>query len=74
VRVHVDELVTQADIARMLNVQRQRAVQLVAREDFPAPVGKIGRSRVWRRGDVETWAVDRHRPPGRPRKEESDAG
>lgn len=50
------DLVTVADIARMLGVSRQRAGQLVERSDFPTPHGTTGHGRVWRRTDVAKWA------------------
>lgn len=50
-------LVTPPQIARLLDVSRARTHELLARPDFPAPVGQVGRSHVWRRRDVERWAV-----------------
>lgn len=50
------ELVVQLDIAERLGVTKQRVGQLVARDDFPAPLGRLGRSNVWRWSDVERWA------------------
>ena len=46
-----------ADIARLLNVTKERARQLSDREGygFPAPVAKDTRSRYWDRDDVERW-------------------
>ncbi len=50
------ELVVQLDIAKRLGVTKQRVAQLVTRDDFPSPLGVLGRSTVWRWGDVERWA------------------
>jgi predicted DNA-binding transcriptional regulator AlpA len=60
-------LVTPPQIARLLDVSRARAHELVDRPDFPRPVGRLGRSEVWRRRDVERWAVVA-RAPGRGRR------
>jgi predicted DNA-binding transcriptional regulator AlpA len=60
-------LVTPPQIARLLDVSRARAHELLRRPDFPRPVGRIGRSQVWRRRDVERWAAVA-RVPGRGRR------
>ncbi|MEW1724285.1 hypothetical protein [Streptomyces sp. NPDC093109] len=56
------------DIGEMLKVSRQRANQLAARTDFPAPVVQTRAGRLWDRAAVEQWATawDRHNPGGRP--------
>lgn len=56
------ELVVQLDIAQRLGVTKQRVGQLVARDDFPAPLGRLGRSTVWRWSDIERWAAATGRP------------
>jgi hypothetical protein len=61
-------LVGVAEIAEMLGVSRQRAVQIVASyADYPAPEVALASGRVWRRSDVDRW-ISKHpiRPPGRP--------
>lgn len=63
----VDHLVGISEIARMLGVSRQRAVQLVGDyADFPAPVSTLASGRIWEREAVEAW-VRAHpdRKPGR---------
>jgi predicted DNA-binding transcriptional regulator AlpA len=52
------DLVTVTDIAELLGMTRAGAHKLVARErTFPAPVAVLtGRTRVWKREDVERWA------------------
>lgn len=52
----VDELATGGDIARRLGVSRERVRQLAQRDDFPEPLGRLGRGQVWRWADVEAWA------------------
>jgi predicted DNA-binding transcriptional regulator AlpA len=57
--VHIDsrtELVIAADIAERLGISRARVSVLVGRSDFPRPVGRLGRSDVWRWASVERWA------------------
>lgn len=58
-KVDVDELVSGAEIGRRLKLSPQRVHQLRSRDDFPAAVGKIGRSLIWRWADVEKWAKKR---------------
>jgi predicted DNA-binding transcriptional regulator AlpA len=50
------ELVVAADIAERLGISRARVSVLVSRSDFPRPVGRLGRSDVWRWTSVEGWA------------------
>jgi predicted DNA-binding transcriptional regulator AlpA len=50
------ELVIAADIAERLRISRPRVSVLVNRSDFPRPVGRLGRSEVWRWPSVERWA------------------
>lgn len=70
------ELLTVSDIAEMAArvtgkpMSRQHAYHLAKRQDFPVPVGRIRRGRVWSRADVETflktYARQRGWVPGRP--------
>ena len=59
------ELVIAADIAERLRISRARVSVLASRSDFPRPVGRLGRSEVWRWMSVERWARDTGRlnPP-----------
>ena len=59
------ELVIASDIARRLGLSRQRVHQLAALPGFPRPIGRLGRSDVWRLRDTEAWAerTDRHVGP-----------
>ncbi len=50
------ELVVAADIAERLRISRARVSVLAQRSDFPRPVGRFGRSDVWRWPSVQRWA------------------
>jgi predicted DNA-binding transcriptional regulator AlpA len=50
------ELVVAADIAERLGISRARVSVLASRSGFPKPVGRLGRSDVWRWSSVERWA------------------
>lgn len=66
-----DELAGPTEIAEILGVHRRTAQRYITREDFPEPVGRLARGRVWKRDDVEEWGRE-HLPlpiPGRPRKQ-----
>lgn len=65
-RVHVDsrtELVIAVDIAKRLRISPQRVNVLAAGPGFPKPIGKLGRSTVWRWSAIERWALDTDRLP-----------
>jgi predicted DNA-binding transcriptional regulator AlpA len=57
------ELVIGVDIARRLGISPQRVNVLVSGPGFPKPVGKLGRSSVWRWSSVERWARETGRLP-----------
>jgi prophage regulatory protein len=44
------------EIAVMLNVTRQRVMQLRARADFPKPWATLATGHIWRAEDVTAWA------------------
>lgn len=70
--VHPDglqDLVTRAHIARRLHVSRSRIERAVASAGFPAPVGRVGDSRVWRWSEVRRWAEGAAGTPGGPSEE-----
>jgi predicted DNA-binding transcriptional regulator AlpA len=50
------ELVVAADIAGRLGLSRARVSVLIAGPGFPRPIGRLGRSLVWRWSSVERWA------------------
>jgi predicted DNA-binding transcriptional regulator AlpA len=51
-----NELVVAADIAERLGLSRARVSVLVSNPGFPRPLGRLGRSDVWRWSAVERWA------------------
>lgn len=70
-----DHLVGVSEIAKLLRVSRQRAVQVVRDyADFPAPVSSLASGRIWERQAVEAW-VQAHpdRRPGRRPKRSTEA-
>jgi predicted DNA-binding transcriptional regulator AlpA len=52
------ELVIAADIAKRLGISPQRVNVLASSPGFPKPLGRLGRSSVWRWSTVERWARD----------------
>jgi predicted DNA-binding transcriptional regulator AlpA len=50
------ELVVAADIAARLGLSRARVSVVVSGPGFPRPLGRLGRSNVWRWSSVECWA------------------
>lgn len=50
------ELVVAADIAERLELSRARVSVLVGSPGFPRPIGRLGRSLVWRWSSIERWA------------------
>jgi predicted DNA-binding transcriptional regulator AlpA len=57
------ELVIAVDVAKRLGISPQRVHVLVGGPGFPKPVGKLGRSAVWRWSSVERWARETSRFP-----------
>jgi predicted DNA-binding transcriptional regulator AlpA len=57
------ELVIGVEIARRLGISPQRVNVLAAGPGFPTPLGKLGRSSVWRWSSVERWARETGRLP-----------
>jgi predicted DNA-binding transcriptional regulator AlpA len=57
------ELVIAVDIARRLGISPARVHVLVGGPGFPKPLGKLGRSIVWRWSSVERWARQTGRLP-----------
>jgi predicted DNA-binding transcriptional regulator AlpA len=50
------DLVIAADVAKRLGLSAQRVNVLASGHGFPKPLGKLGRSSVWRWSSVERWA------------------
>jgi prophage regulatory protein len=44
------------EIADLLGVSPQRAVQLSDKPEFPEPTAELASGRIWNREDVEEWA------------------
>lgn len=57
------ELVIGSDIAQRLGISPQRVNVLVNGPGFPKPLGKLGRSYVWRWSSIERWARETGRLP-----------
>jgi predicted DNA-binding transcriptional regulator AlpA len=49
-------VVAQREIGAMLAVSKRRVTQLIARDDFPAPIAHLSVSRVWSYDRVKAWA------------------
>lgn len=59
------ELVGVSEAAAILGWDRRRVATYVDRGAFPAPLAALASGRVWRRDDVEAFALDRARRKGR---------
>ncbi len=59
------ELVGVSEAAAILGWDRRRVATYVSRGAFPAEVAALASGRIWRRADVEAFARDRRRRPGR---------
>jgi predicted DNA-binding transcriptional regulator AlpA len=56
------ELVIAVDIAQRLGISPHRINVLAGGPGFPRPIGKLGRSSVWRWSMIERWARETGRP------------
>jgi predicted DNA-binding transcriptional regulator AlpA len=65
----LSDLVTRTHISRRLHLTRAALARAVASHDFPAPLGRLGPSEVWRWSDVRAWAEDSAGRPGGPTPE-----
>jgi predicted DNA-binding transcriptional regulator AlpA len=67
----VSPYLSSAGVAKILGVSSARVRQLAARDDFPRPAVLVepGGQRLWRPSDIERWAREADRSPGRPRSE-----
>jgi len=54
-----EDVIGPDEIAALLGVTRRSVYRYAARQDFPQPVIRLGRSRGWARTAVEKWAHDR---------------
>jgi predicted DNA-binding transcriptional regulator AlpA len=57
------DLVIAVDIAKRLGLSSQRVNVLASGPGFPKPLGKLGRSAVWRWSSIERWAKSTGRLP-----------
>jgi len=57
------ELVIATEIAKRIGISPQRVNVLTSGPGFPKPLGKLGRSSVWRWSSVERWAKSTGRLP-----------
>lgn len=57
------DLVIAVDVAKRLGISPQRVNVLATGPGFPKPLGKLGRSSVWRWSSIERWARDTGRLP-----------
>jgi hypothetical protein len=58
-----DELLGAVDGARVLGVSRQRFYQLQGHPGFPTPAAELARGALWRRADIEAFAMTRQPTP-----------
>jgi predicted DNA-binding transcriptional regulator AlpA len=65
-----DELVNGGEVARRLQISRERVRQLLADKPprFPRPVAETERDKIWRWGDVAEWAALTERKAKAPRR------
>ncbi|WP_148401527.1 helix-turn-helix transcriptional regulator [Bifidobacterium gallicum] len=59
-------VVSNAEIARMAHVSRQRVGQLTRSHTFPKPVIETEHTKLYRKDAVERWLETRQTKPGRP--------
>jgi hypothetical protein len=59
------DLVGVSEAASILGWDRRRVITYLDRGAFPMPIATLASGRVWRRDDVEAFARDRARRPGR---------
>ena len=53
------DLMGTAEVAALLQVSRQRVLQLAQRDDFPKPLAVLKMGKVWRAADIRRWAAAR---------------
>jgi len=63
----VPELAGLAEVASLAGVSRQRAGQIAAHPDFPAPVQRLAMGPVWVEADVKKFLAVERKPGRRPR-------
>jgi predicted DNA-binding transcriptional regulator AlpA len=68
-RKGLPDLVTATNIGRRLHLSRAGVARAVASPGFPAPIGLLRSSVVWRWEDVRRWAEEAAGHPGAPTEE-----
>ena len=56
------DLVSTAEIARLLGLSRQRVQQLTRTPGFPTPAARLNMGSVWHTEDIHGWATATGRP------------
>jgi predicted DNA-binding transcriptional regulator AlpA len=56
--VELEELAGLAEVAMICGVAKPTALRYSKRDDFPLPLGRLASGPVWRRADIERWALD----------------
>lgn len=54
-----DDLMGTAEVAALLQVSRQRVLQLAQRAGFPEPLAVLRMGKVWCGRDIRRWAEQR---------------
>ncbi|MFI6603837.1 hypothetical protein ACIBHX_47040 [Nonomuraea sp. NPDC050536] len=62
------DLVGAVEVAKILDVSRQRVHQLAERPDFPRPRYELAAGKLWARADIIAYKAKWPRRVGRPRK------
>lgn len=65
------EVVMGGEVARRLQLSRERVRQMTESNKFPRPLMQTGRDRVWRWGDIALWAQLNERRTKVPRRKKS---
>lgn len=66
---HLEDLVTRTHIGRRLHMSPGRVGTITAAPGFPAPIGHMGSSVIWRWADVRRWAEGVRGTPDGPSEE-----
>ena len=68
-----EDLLGISEVAKVLGVSRQRVHQLADSDpDFPNPVAKLSRGRLWSRVQISEWDRRKRRSTGRPKGQRLD--
>lgn len=64
---NIPELVSVSEVARILEVSRQRVSELARSPEFPAPVARLAVGPIWKKSAILRFLKRWPRKPGRPR-------